>query len=74
MRNNDLNVHVFQNRNARYSPKSDRRFFFNFDSNKKSKKKHGGTGLFSEKTEVMHAELNKRAEAATSSYFVAVGF
>ena len=31
-------------------------------------KKYGGTGLISEKTEVLLAELNKRAEAATSSY------
>ena len=27
-----------------------------------------GTGLISEKTEALCAELNKRAEAATSSY------
>ena len=32
------------------------------------KKKHGGKGLISEKTEALHVELNKRAEAATSSY------
>ena len=31
-------------------------------------KKYGGTGLISEKTEVLYAELNKRAEAATDSY------
>ena len=31
-------------------------------------KKYGGTGLNSEKTEVLQAELNERAEAATSSY------
>ena len=49
-------------------------FFLTLTLTKKSKKEHGGTGLFSEKTEVMHAELNKRVEAATSSYFVAVGF
>ena len=31
-------------------------------------KKHGRTGLISEKTEALYAELNKRPEAATSSY------
>ena len=31
-------------------------------------KKDGGTGLISEKTEALYAELNKRAEAATNSY------
>ena len=34
------------------------------------KKKFGGTGLISEKTEVLHAELNERAEAAIGSYSV----
>ena len=34
------------------------------------KKKLGVTGLISEKTEVLYAELNERAEAATSSYSV----
>ena len=33
-------------------------------------KKLGGTGLISEKTEVLYAELNERAEAATCSYSV----
>ena len=33
-------------------------------------KKYGGTGLISEKTEVLYAELNERAEAATGSYSV----
>ena len=32
------------------------------------KKKYGGTGLISQKTEAFHAELNEIAEAATSSY------
>ena len=32
------------------------------------KKIYGGTGLISEKTEALYAELNERAEAATSSY------
>ena len=31
-------------------------------------KKIWGTGLVSEKTEVLYAELNERAEAANSSY------
>ena len=34
------------------------------------KKKYGGTGLISEKTEVLYVELNERAEAATDSYSV----
>ena len=37
-------------------------------------KKYGGTGLLSEKTEALHAELYKRAEAATSSYSAEVDF
>ena len=32
------------------------------------KKKFGGTGLISEKTDVLWVELNKRAEAATGNY------
>ena len=35
-----------------------------------SEKKYGGTGLIFEKTEVLYAELNERAEAATGSYSV----
>ena len=31
-------------------------------------KKYGGTGLISEKTEVLLTELNERVEAPTSSY------
>ena len=38
------------------------------------KKKYGGTELLSEKTEALHAELNKRAEATTSSYSADVDF
>ena len=34
------------------------------------KKKCGVTGLVSEKTEPLHAELNERVEAATSNYSV----
>ena len=33
-------------------------------------KKYGGTGLISQKTKVLYAELNERAEAATGSYSV----
>ena len=33
-------------------------------------KKYGGTGLISKKMEVLYAELNERAEAATGSYSV----
>ena len=32
------------------------------------KKKYGGTGLISEKTETLFGELNEREEAATNSY------
>ena len=39
-----------------------------------SEKKYGVTGLLSEKTEPLHAEINGRAEAATSSYSAAVDF
>ena len=35
-----------------------------------SEKRFGGTGLISEKTKVLYAELNERAEAATGSYSV----
>ena len=75
MRNNDLNVHVFQKRKPRCNPKSDRRLFFsNFYCKKKNWEKYGGTGFFSGKNEAMHAKLNERAEAATSSYSAAVDF
>ena len=33
-------------------------------------KKYGGTGSIFQKTEVLYAELNERAEAATRSYYV----
>ena len=36
-----------------------------------NEKKYGGTGLIPEKTEVLYAELNERAEAATVNYSVA---
>ena len=39
-----------------------------------SEKNPGGTGLISEKTETLYAELNERAEAATSSYSVTGDF
>ena len=38
------------------------------------KKKNGGTSLISQKTEALYAELSKRAEAATSSYFATDDF
>ena len=75
MRNNDLNRHVFQNRNLRRSLKSDQGFFFLTLSVRKKKRKNMGVrGYFLKKTEAMHAELNERAEAATSSYSAAVDF
>ena len=75
MRNNDLNVHVFENRNpSMYVHYLIDNFFSNFDCNKKREKIMGGTELFSEKTEAVHSELNERAKAATSSYYAAVGF
>ena len=36
----------------------------------KWEKKYGVTGLISEKTEILYAELNKKAEAAFGSYSV----
>ena len=36
-------------------------------------KKNGRTGLISEKTEVLNADFNKRAEAATGKYSVTGG-
>ena len=38
------------------------------------KEEYGGTGLLSEKTEALHAELNERVETATSSYSAEVDF
>ena len=73
MPKDDVNVHVFQNKNWCGSPKS-YRFFLNltirgpFQRNDFKRKKCGGSGLISEKTEFFEAELNKRAEAAVSSY------
>ena len=75
MRKDDLNVHIFQYKNW-CSPKSDDDFFLtltvrgpihrkNFEW-----KKYGGAGLIFEKTEVLYAELNERAEAVSSSYSV----
>ena len=37
-------------------------------------KKYGGTGLISGKTETVYAGLNKRVEAAASSYYVTSDF
>ena len=76
MQKDDLNGHVFQ---YKYwcSPKSDQLFFFltltirrTFHWKDFTWKKNGGTGLISEKTEVLYAELNERAEAVTGSYSV----
>ena len=74
MRKDDLNVHVFQYKNW-CSPKSDRLFFSNFDCQRtfhrkdfKWKKNMGERGYFLKKTDVLYAELNERAETATSSY------
>ena len=76
MRKDDLNVHVFQYKNL-CSPKSDRWIFFltlvvrePFHRKDFEWKKYGGTELISEKAEVLYADFNKRAEAATSSYSV----
>ena len=76
MRKDDLNVHVFQYKNL-CSPKSDRWLFFltlvvrgPFHRKDFEWKKYGGTGLVSEKAEVLYPDLNERAEAVTSSYSV----
>ena len=45
-------------------------FFSNFDCQILSEKKHGGTGLISEKKEILFAELNGRVETATGTYSV----
>ena len=39
-----------------------------------SEKKCGGTGLLSEKTEALHAEINERMEEATGCYSAEVDF
>ena len=57
MRKDDLNVHVFQNRNGRPFHRKDFKW-----------KKYRDTGLVSEKTEDLFAELNYRVETATISY------
>ena len=59
MRKGDLNLPVFQNRN-RCSPKSDRWC-------DRSEKEIQGYGVNFWKTEALHADLNERVEAATSS-------
>ena len=71
MRKDYLNMHVFQYKNW-CNPKSDRWFFFQlwlseelFIGRILSEKNLGDTGLISEETEVLFAQLNKRAEAAT---------
>ena len=52
MRKDDLNVHIDDLPKERVL----------------NEKKYGGTGLISEKTEALYAELNERAEAATNRY------
>ena len=70
MPKDDLNVHVFQYKNW-CSPKSDQWLSEDLSIGRiLSEKKFGGMGLISEKTEVLYAELNERAEAATGSYSV----
>ena len=78
----DLNVHVFQKKNW-CSSKSDRWFCDSHTLTVRAtfrskdfrwKKKYGGTGLLSQKTEALYVEPNKRAEAAISSYFAAGDF
>ena len=52
-------------------------FSFNFDlsiGRILSEKKHVGTGLISEETEALYAELNERMESATSSYSATTDF
>ena len=84
MLKDDLNVYAFQNKNW-LSPKSDRWFFFKIWLSEGlsierifNEKKYESTGLISEKTEalyvLLYAVLNKRAEAATSSYSVTGDF
>ena len=76
MGKDDLNVHVLQYKNW-CSPKPDRWFFYLLWLSEDlpigrilSEKKYEGTGLISEKTDVLYVELNKRMEAATGSYSV----
>ena len=76
----NLNVHVFQDRNW-CNTKSNGWFFFltlavrrPFHRNHFKLKEYGSTGLLSGKTEALHVELSKGAEAATSSYSAEVDF
>ena len=60
MRNNDVNVQVFQNRNPRYSPKSVRQFFFvALTVRKKKEKKYGDTDHFLRKRKPWMQNLTK---------------
>ena len=80
MQKDGLNVHVFQYKNW-CSAKSYRLLFFltltvrgPFHRKYFKWKKYRGTGLISEKTKTLYAELNERVEAAISSYYVAADF
>ena len=75
-----LNAQEFNYKNW-CSLKFDQWFFSNFWLSEDlsirsilSEKKYGGTGLISEKTAALYAELNKRVKAATSSYSVTGNF
>ena len=75
MQNNDLNVHYFRTETQDLAQNLvDDFFFLTLTEKKKKWKKYECKGLFSEKTEAMHAELNERAEPATRSSFAAVDF
>ena len=65
MRKDDLNMHVFFLTLTVRGPSHGKYFKL---------KQYGGTGLLSKKTEVLYAELNERAEPATSSYSAAGDF
>ena len=69
MQNDDLNVHVFPSRNRR-SPISDSE---DLSIGMILREKNGAAGLISEE-KALYAELNKRAEAATSSYSATAEF
>ena len=80
MRKDDLNVHVFQNRNW-FNLKSDRWIFFlalavrgAFHGKAFRWGKILGTGLISEKNGSFVCKTNERAEATTSNYSATTEF